>query len=106
IASGAAQDFENHPRADPEQHCRPPSRPRSPNPLLMRSSDSGTESTHTTPSVTPQHSPQLMRRVLDANITAKTLEVKKSVQVPLNKTRRPKLQVTNFDLNAVRPTSW
>ncbi|XP_077544073.1 uncharacterized protein LOC144156119 [Haemaphysalis longicornis] len=68
-----------------------------------RDSGSGSESAHTTPSVTPQGSPSLVKRVVAADLTA--------VGVPANRPKPKKkpttrYAVTNFDLNAVSPTSW
>lgn len=70
---------------------------------LGRDSGSSSESAHTTPSVTPQGSPSLVKRVVAADLTA--------VGVPSNRTKPKKkpatrYAVTNFDLNAVSPTSW
>lgn len=68
-----------------------------------RDSGSSSESAHTTPSVTPQGSPSLVKRVVAADLTA--------VGVPANRPKPKKkpttrYAVTNFDLNAVSPTSW
>lgn len=61
---------------------------------------SGSESAHTTPSATPQSSPSLVRRVVAADI--------KAVGAPGEKAKKKitRYAVSNFDLNAVSPTSW
>ncbi|CAN7990897.1 unnamed protein product [Ixodes hexagonus] len=67
-----------------------------------RDTGSGSESAHTTPSATPQSSPSLVRRVVAADI--------KAVGAPGEKAKAKKkitrYAVSNFDLNAVSPTSW
>lgn len=62
-----------------------------------RDTGSGSESAHTTPSATPQSSPSLVRRVVAADI--------KAVGAPGEK-KKARYAVSNFDLNAVSPTSW
>lgn len=64
--------------------------------------DSGSESCHTTPSATPQSSPSLVRRVVAADLKA-DLKALGPSQRPKRKAR---CAVSNFDLNAVSPTSW
>uniref|UniRef100_A0A0K8R9C2 Uncharacterized protein n=1 Tax=Ixodes ricinus TaxID=34613 RepID=A0A0K8R9C2_IXORI len=62
-----------------------------------RDTGSGSESAHTTPSATPQSSPSLVRRVVAADI--------KAIGAPGEK-KKARYAVSNFDLNAVSPTSW
>lgn len=66
----------------------------------------------TTPSVTPQHSPTLIRKILTADLTASSSHCKAGHSVTDSGNRKaalrvvPVTRVTNFDLNAVSPTSW
>jgi hypothetical protein len=75
--------------------------------LAGTASESG--STATTPSVTPQQSPNLIRKILAADLTA-TASHCKAVSSVLDSSKvlkhAPVTRVTNFDLNAVSPTSW
>jgi len=65
---------------------------------------SAPQSAATTPSVSPQQSPTLIRKILSADTHCKagsllTDGARKVLVVPVTR-------VTNFDLNAVSPTSW
>lgn len=65
---------------------------------------SAPQSAATTPSVSPQQSPTLIRKILSADSHCKagsmlTDGARKVLVVPVTR-------VTNFDLNAVSPTSW
>uniref|UniRef100_A0A131XA26 Uncharacterized protein n=1 Tax=Hyalomma excavatum TaxID=257692 RepID=A0A131XA26_9ACAR len=73
---------------------------------LGRDSGSGSESAHTTPSVTPQSSPSLVRRVVAADLTAVGVPVVDGSRLKPKKKPPARFAVTNFDLNAVSPTSW
>jgi len=66
--------------------------------------NSAPQSAATTPSVSPQQSPTLIRKILSADSHCKagsllTDGARKVLVVPVTR-------VTNFDLNAVSPTSW
>jgi len=73
--------------------------------------EAGTDSNHTTPSVTPQHSPSLVRKILAADIGAGGAHCIANSGLSMDKHLKcvgavMKQKVTNFDLNAVSPTSW
>jgi len=73
--------------------------------------DGGTDSNHTTPSVTPQHSPTLVRKIINADIGAGGAHCIANSGLSVDKHLKcvgavMKQKVTNFDLNAVSPTSW
>nr|DAA34727.1 TPA_inf: hypothetical protein 76 [Amblyomma variegatum] len=75
---------------------------------LGRGSGSGSESAHTTPSVTPQGSPSLVRRVVEADLTAVGVPMVDGSRLKSKPKKKPptRFAVTKFDLNAVSPTSW
>lgn len=122
-AGGFLRDLPGHPRVLPAQlrveapaeaqvaraslaELHPLRVPRNASLVLgPRDCGSGGESTHTTPSATPQSSPSLVRRILGADLGAST----GCTGAPADGRRRPKkgcCAVSNFDINAVSPTSW
>jgi len=65
-------------------------------------------SAQTTPSVTPQHSPHLVKKMMAADIKIAGARSKSVTDGARSRTSHITLKpvVTNFDLNAVSPTSW
>lgn len=72
---------------------------------------SAPQSAATTPSPSPQHSPTLIRKILSADISTATQNSQSKAGHFISECSRkarmvPVTRVTNFDLNAVSPTSW